>query len=94
MGHRMIKYNENLGCKKNLLREYFKLKISVNYFVNRPRAIKKTCVAQYYQLTYFKDFYSTSHVDRLQYIGALQAKKAEIHLTSKRMIKLKKKRGI
>ena len=76
MVHRMIKDNENLDCtKKNLLREYFKFKNSVNYFVSRLRAIKKFCVAQYYQLMYLKDFCSTSHVDKLQQIRTLQAKK-------------------
>lgn len=64
--HRMIKCNKNLGCEmKHFLREYFKLKNHVNYFVNRPGAIKKFCVSPYYQLTLLKDFCSPSHIDKL-----------------------------
>lgn len=62
----------------------------MNCFVNRPRAIKKFCVAQYYQLTYLKDFCFTSGDDKLQGSRTLQAKSDSLNIQE--MIKLKKKK--
>lgn len=74
-----------------MLKEYSKLKTSVIYFANRPRAMKKFSVAEHYQLAYSKDFYYHTLIS-CTISEHFREKKKKDPFNNQEMIKFKRKK--